>query len=198
MDLGGCTTILRSFKRAGLNDVTLRCAVGYGSDATDKFADVVDQMMVLVGTAPFEADLPEMKTFVKELTTRKPGTDPSTTTLNGWMAGIFLEDVLKEVGPNLTRKEFIETARHADKFKDWSANHLQNPIDWTTNQWVKIQDPNYRPGANDCSGYLLRVDTKAKTWVQVGMKPTLCFGSATTGAQLDKIVAGDKSSLDVP
>jgi ABC-type branched-subunit amino acid transport system substrate-binding protein len=197
MDLGGCTTILRSFKRAGLNDIHLHCAVGYGSDATEKFADVVENMFVVVATAPFESDIPEMKRFIKELAARKPGTDPSTTVLNGWMAGIFIEDVLKEVGPNLTRAKFIETARHADKFKAWSANNLENPIDWTTNRWKQYQDPNFKPDPTSCSGYLLRVDTKAKKWAQVGMKPSLCFGDATSGPALDKVIAKDKTSLDV-
>lgn len=197
MDLSGCVTILRSLKRAGMEDAHLLCAVGYGPDAVEKFGDVVGNMFVVTGTAPFESDIPEMKRFVKELTTRKPGTDPSTTALNGWMAGILFEEALEEVGPNLTRAKLIETIRTGKAFSNWTARDIQGGIDWTTNRHEQYADPSFKPDPAICAGYLLRPDPANKRWVQVGEKPQLCLRGLTDAAKVKEKVAADKSKLTV-
>jgi ABC-type branched-subunit amino acid transport system substrate-binding protein len=197
MDIGGCVTILRSFLRAGMDDVTLNCAVGYGRETIENFGEFIENMYIVLTTQPFDGDHLEIQTFVEELTTRMPGEEPSTTILNGWLAGIFLEDVLTELGPNVTRARFVETVRSAEPFTAWDANGIIGAIDYTVNLWEALEAGTYDPDPDLCAGILVRPDVDNVEWVQVGQQPQLCLAGIRNGADLRERMADDDSSLEI-
>ena len=197
MDIGGCVTIMRSFLRAGMDDVTLRCAVGYGTETIEDFGEFIENMYILLDTQPFDGDHPEIQRFVEELTTRMPGEDPSTTILNGWLAGIFLEDVLTELGPNVTRERFVETVRSAEPFTAWDGRGIIGAIDYTVNRHEQVAAGTWEPDPDLCAGILLRPDVDNVEWVQVGQQPQLCLAGIQDGAELRERMADDDSSLEI-
>jgi ABC-type branched-subunit amino acid transport system substrate-binding protein len=191
MDITGCATIIRSLKRAGMNDLYYQCAVGYAQDSIDKFPDLIENMFIISANAPFEAA--SMKEFVTQLTARKPGVDPSTTTLNGWVAGILMKDALEEVGPKVTRDAFVKAIRAMTNF---NAGGIIGGIDYSTSLESKYRDPNYKPDPKVCNLYVLRANLKTKKWAQVGELPAVCINGITDAASLKDKLAADKSSLE--
>jgi ABC-type branched-subunit amino acid transport system substrate-binding protein len=197
MDLNGCIAVLRSLKRAGIDDIPVRCFTGYTQDAIEKYADVIGNLFIMTTRAPYESNDPEMKRFLKELAERKPGLERSDSILLGWITGAFIEDAVKALGDDVTRDRLAELVRHDKRFSKWDGHGLTAPKDYTTNQWKQYLDPNFKPDPAVCSGYLLRPDVKRKRWVQVGEKPKLCVGSIVSPSSLKKKLAEDKSSLGV-
>jgi branched-chain amino acid transport system substrate-binding protein len=192
MDVGGCVTMLRSLKRAGMNDATLRCAVLPADADAPKYADVSGNLFAVSNYAPFDSDVPEMKKLVKEMGARKPGEQLNTVVTQGWAAGILLVDGLKAAGDDLTRANFVKTIRTDPAFSTWDAHGLISQVDWTKNRWSLWADPSYKV-PKSCTGYLMRGG--AKKFAQVGPTPKLCVVGLDAKGLAD-YVKSDKSSLE--
>jgi Periplasmic binding protein len=195
MDIAGCVTYSNELKKAGVEEFLFRCQVGIEDANVEAFGSDLDNIIIMLTGVDFNSSDPAMVDFVDNLEFWKPGADPGITTLAGWQSGIFLEDALVEVGADLTRENFITTARTADRFKAWDANGLLGtPIDWTTNRHEAILAGNYEP-ATGCSGTLWRADVDAGTFVQVGPE-VLCI-AGLSGDAIKDYVDTDTSSLEV-
>ncbi len=198
MDIAGCVTITNDLRKAGITDFIFRCAVGIDDSNIPSFGHQLDNIVVLTTGTDFKSQDPAMVDFVDNLAEFQPGVDPGITTLNGWLAGIFFEDVVNEIvaeGLDLTRENFYTTARTAEPFSAWTANGLQAPIDWTHNIHEEVLAGTYKPAADACVGKLFAADVDAGEWVQVGPTPNLCLQTIETAADVAAYVASDTSSL---
>jgi branched-chain amino acid transport system substrate-binding protein len=192
MDVGGCVTILRSLKRAGM-DATLRCPAA-DAKTPGQYSDIADNIFMVQTGAPETSKIPAMVSFLKETKARKPGKDRTAVTRLGWYAGTLLEDALTEMGDDLTRENFVKTIRTSEKFAAWDARGLVSPIDWTTNVWDESQKPGFTPKVG--CGFIFRGDADRKAFVPVGDPKGVCVNGIRRPA-FDKLIKADKTTVDV-
>ena len=174
MDLSGCVSVLRSLIRADL-DHLFHCGTGFGPAVYEDFGDFTANSFFALTAPPSTRTCRQWSSFVDEFTTRKPGVDPATNNLEGWIGAMFVVDVLEELGPNVTREGFIETVRTNEAFSAWDADGLKPSINWTSNLYERYLDPDFAPDPDLCTTFLMRPDIENQGFQQVGAKPRVCL-----------------------
>jgi branched-chain amino acid transport system substrate-binding protein len=192
MDVGGCVTILRSLKRAGL-DATLRCPAA-DAKTPGHYPDVADNLFMVQTGAPETSKIPGMVAVLKETKARKPGKERTAATRLGWYAGILLKDALTEMGDEITRENFVETIRTHKRFSAWDADGLVSPIDWTTNVWDRSQQPGFVPKVG--CGFIFRGDSDARVFRPVGDKEGVCVNGIRRKG-FEKLIDADTSKVEI-
>jgi ABC-type branched-subunit amino acid transport system substrate-binding protein len=164
MDVNGNINIGKFLKQAGVNGVTVYSPEGYDPDIMKKFAKDLEGYRFGSAFVPFEAakDSKGMTTFVNAM--KKKGLVPNELELAGWVDADLLVTGIKASGKNFTRQSVID---NINKIKDYTANGIMSPIDWT------VAHQAY--GKDDCTAALVAKNGKFVPILGQPGKPFLCF-----------------------
>ncbi|HEY1635750.1 MAG TPA: ABC transporter substrate-binding protein [Acidimicrobiales bacterium] len=164
MDPTGNTVLSKGLQEAGLNNqVKQYWPNGYDQSTLSQFAPLMEGVYFETGFVPYQYGFTQgMDNYLNAM--KAVGAPVSDVTLAGWINADLFTTALRQVGPNVTRQNVINTI---NKMTHYTANGISPGIDWT--------QQHTNSGPNDCDAFLQVQQGKFTSVFGNGKNPFVCF-----------------------
>ncbi len=130
IDDGANRKLCDTMQRYGLQvKAKVSTVVAYGDAVGTDFSDICRNVVYIGGSSVTYSDQsnPQVKAFRDAFATYQPGAQLHEWSLEGWEAGVLLNDYLTQAGPAPTRQGFLD---FMNGLKDYTFQGLAAPTTW--------------------------------------------------------------------